>query len=172
LVETSTKFLEAWFVRRDFDEAAAYLSPRCADCVKLNQPVDEGDARTSEDPKSQLKKALRRVTETAGTATKLGDAIVAPQPSHADIQLVRHQNGNAFTIASIPDYMAKALECSSQRAGEPVSFHYPAGQKVYGKFYATGFRLAKTGEDSGVLWSVWAQEDGDWRLVAYTVLNP
>jgi hypothetical protein len=172
LVEASTKFLEAWFVRRDLDGAAAYLSRQCADCVKLNQSLDEVDVRTAEDPKLQLKKALRRVTETAGTVTKLGDAIVAPQPSHADIQLVRHQNSNAFTIASIPDYMAKALECNSRREGEPVSFHSPAGQKSYGKFYAMGLRLAKTGEDSGVLWSVWTQEDGAWRLVAYTVLSP
>jgi hypothetical protein len=49
-----------------------------------------------------------------------------------------------------------------------VSFKAPAGQKNLGKYYAMGLRLAKAGEDSGVLWAVWAQEGAVWKMVAYT----
>jgi hypothetical protein len=171
LVEAATKFLEVWFVRRDFDEALAYLSSKCADCAKLNRAADEPQPQTSDDAQVQIKSALRRVTETTGTVTRLDQAIVSPEVNHEDIKLVKHRNSNAFAIASIPDYMAKALDCSSRKVGEPVSFNASAGEKSYGKYYATGLRLVKAGEDSGVLVCVWAQEGGAWKIIAYTVLT-
>jgi hypothetical protein len=114
---------------------------------------------------------LRRVTETTGTVTRLDEAIASPQVNHEDIKLVQHRNSNAYAIASIPDYMARALDCSSRTAGEPVSFNASAGEKSYGKYYAMGLRLVKAGEDSGVLVCVWAQEGGAWKIIAYTVLT-
>jgi hypothetical protein len=172
LVGAATKFLEAWLVKRDVDEASAYLSSKCGDCVKLNLAANEPQPRTAEDAQVQLKRALRRVTDTVGIVHRLDEAIVAPQPSHEDIKLVKHGNSNAFALASIPDYMASALDCGSRTVGEPVRFNASAGEKSYGKYYATGLRLAKAGEDSGVLWCVWSQEGGAWRITAYTVLTP
>jgi hypothetical protein len=134
LVESATEFLGAWLVRRDLDEAAAYLSPKCADCVKLNRAADEPEPKTAEDAQVQLKRALQRVTETTGTITRLEEAIVNPQPNHEDIKLVKHRNSNAFAIASIPDYMARALDCSSRTVGQPVSFNASPGEKTYGKY--------------------------------------
>jgi hypothetical protein len=171
LVEASDKFLEAWLVRRDFDQALKYLSSRCADCVKLNVAAEERQPQTAEDAQVQLQSALRRVTETTGTVTRLDEAIASPQVNHEDIKLVQHRNSNAYAIASIPDYMARALDCSSRTAGEPVSFNASAGEKSYGKYYAMGLRLVKAGEDSGVLVCVWAQEGGAWKIIAYTVLT-
>ena len=53
-----------------------------------------------------------------------------------------------------------------------MSFKPSAGGKNYGKYYAMSFRLAKAGEDSGVLWAVWTQNGSAWKLTAYTVLTP
>jgi hypothetical protein len=92
--------------------------------------------------------------------------------THEDIKLVKHGNSKAFALASIPDYMGSALDCSSRAVGEPVGFKASAAGKTYGKYYAMGLRLVKAGEDSGVLWAVWAQEDGGWKVVSYTVLTP
>ena len=168
----ATKFLEAWLVRRNLDEALAYMSSKCADCVKLNRAPDEPESRSTADSQAELKKALQRVTETVGLITRLEDGIVAPQPNHEDIKLIKHTHSNAFALASIPDYMAEALDCSSRTVGEPFSFYGSAREKSYGKYYAMGLRLAKAGEDSGVLVCVWAQEGGAWRITAYTVLTP
>jgi hypothetical protein len=172
LVEAATTFLEAWFVRRNLDETSAYLSPKCADCVKLNLPADEPQPLTAEDAQTELKRALQRVMERAGIVTRLKEAIVAAPPNHEDIKLVKHRNSNQFALASIPDYMAGALGCSSRTVGEPVTFYDSSGDKSYGTYYAMGLRLAKAGEDSGVLWAVWTQEGGAWRITAYTLLYP
>jgi hypothetical protein len=171
LVDSATRFLEAWFVKRDLDEAAVYLSSKCAPCLKLSVTAGESQSKTAGDTQAELKQALRRVTESAGVVTRLDQAIVAVQPNHEDISLVRHANSNAFAFASIPNYMAQALDCSSRTAGEPVSFYVPNGDKHYGA-YAMGLRLVKAGEDSGALVALWSQEGGAWRITAYAVINP
>ena len=33
---------------------------------------------------------------------------MTPQPNHADIKMVKHENSKAFALVSIPDYMASA----------------------------------------------------------------
>jgi hypothetical protein len=173
VVGAATKFLDAWLVKRDFNGASAYLSPKCADCVKLNPYASEQQPGPAEDdPHTQLKAALRRVSVTAGVVKRLDKAIVAAEPNHEDIKLVKHDNSNAFALVAIPDYMASALDCSSRVPGQPVGFIAPAGEKSYGKYYAIGLRLAKAGEDSAVLWAVWAREDAAWKIVSYTVLSP
>jgi hypothetical protein len=172
LVGASTKFLETWLVKRDLDEAMEFISAQCADCVKLNLSPDQPPPKTVEDARAQLKDAMQQLAETTGTVKGLDGAIVAPQPNHTDIKLVKHANSKAFALVSIPDYMARALDCKTRTAGEQVSFRAPDGEKDWGKYYAMGLRLAKAGEDSGVLWAVWAQEGGAWKVVAYTVLTP
>jgi hypothetical protein len=172
VVGTAAKFLEAWLVKRDFDEASGYLSPKCADCLKLNAYPNEQQPGAAEDPHTQLIAAMRRVSVTAGIVKRLDKATVAAQPNHADIKLVKHANSDAFALVAIPDYMATALDCGSRTSGQPVSFVAPLGEKSYGKYYAIGLRLAKAGEDSGVLWAVWAREGVAWKVVSYTVLIP
>ncbi|MGA7415916.1 MAG: hypothetical protein WBW33_35925 [Bryobacteraceae bacterium] len=172
LVGASTKFLETWMVKRDVDEALGYLSAQCTDCVRANLSADQPPPRSEEDARAQLKKAMQNVIETTGTVTRLDQAIVAPQPNHADVKLVKHKNSRAFALASIPDYMASALDCQGRTAGAPVSFNAPAGEKSWGKSYAMALRLAKAGEDSGVLFAVWEQEGAAWKIVAFKVLTP
>ena len=172
LVGTGTKFLETWMVKRNVDDALGYVSTKCNDCVRLNRSADQSPQST-EDARAQLKKAMQNVLETTGTVKRLDEAIVAAKPNHPDVKLVKHKNSNAFALVSIPDYMASALDCKNRTPGEPVSFHAPAaGEKSLGKYYAMGLRLAKEGEDSGVLWAIWAQEGTAWKIVAYTVLTP
>jgi hypothetical protein len=172
VVEAATKFLDAWLVKRDLDAASGYLSAKCAECVRLNLDPDEQQPETAENTQAQLKRALRRVTVTTGRVKHLDKAIVAAEPNHEDINLVKHRDSKAFALAAIPDYMASALDCSLRTAGEPVGFNASAGGKTYGKYYAMGLRLVKAGEDSGVLWAVWAQEGAGWKVVSYTVLTP
>jgi hypothetical protein len=173
LVGTTTRFLETWLVKQDVDEALGYMSTLCTDCVKLTLSANQPPPGTAEDARTQLKKAMQNVIETTGKMKRLNEVIVAPKPNHADLKLVKHTNSRAFALVSIPDYMARALDCKSRTLGEPVSFNPPAGEKNWGRYYAVGLRLAKTGVDSGVLWTVWAQEGGeDWKMIAYTVLEP
>jgi hypothetical protein len=172
LVSRVTQFLTTWVVKRNVDEAFGHISAQCTDCVKLNPTAGKAVPKTLEDARAQLKQAMHDVIENTGTVKRLEEATVAPQPNHADVKLVKHGSSKAFALASIPDYMARALECKARTMGEAPRFKDPAGDKSWGKYYAMGLRLAKTGEDSGVLWAVWAQEGAVWKIIAYTVLTP
>src|SRR6185436_9346394 len=153
-------------------QASSYLSAGCARCLLLNRPAGQTELGSADDGQSELKTAMRSILDATGKVKTLEQAIVAPVPNHEDIKIVRHARSKAFALASLPDYMGDALDCASRTPGEPVSFKPSAGGKNYGKYYAMGFRLAKAGEDSGVLWAVWAQDGSVWRLTAYTVLTP
>ena len=172
LIGGVTKFLEAWLVKQDLNEASRYLSAKCAECLKLNRDAGHPEPKTAVDAQVELKNAMQSVLDTTGTVKALEEAIVAPLPNHEDIKLVKHAKSKAFALASIPDYMGDALDCAARTPGEPVNFKPATGAKNYGKYYVMGFRLAKTGEDSGVLWAVWAQDGSAWKLTAYTVLTP
>jgi len=115
---------------------------------------------------------MQNVLDTTGRVKTLEGAIVATVPSHEDVKTVKHSGSKAFTIAAVPEYMGAALDCAARTPGEPVGFKPSAGAKNYGKYFVTGFRLAKTGEDSGVLWAVWARDGSEWKLSSYTVLVP
>ncbi len=68
--------------------------------------------------------------------------------------------------------MAAATGCQERQAGQELYFPEPATGKVYGNYYATGFRLFKTVEDAAILWSVWAKESGQWKIVSYFLITP
>ena len=123
-------------------------------------------------PMAQLKDAMQNVLNTVGKVKALEEAIVASPPNHEDIKLVKHAGSKAFSLASVTDSMAASLDCAAGTPGEPVPFHPSTGANNAGKHYVMGFRLAKAGEDSGVLWALWAQDGSAWKLTAYTVLTP
>jgi hypothetical protein len=101
----------------------------------------------------------------------LDEAIVAPVVSHPDVRLVKHADSKAFVIASVPDHMAAAAGCQARKPGEVPYFQEPATGKVYGNFYGVGFRLARTIGDPAVLWTVWAKESGQWKIISYVLLS-
>jgi hypothetical protein len=127
LIEAGTKFLETWLVKRDVDQALGYMSAKCTDCMKVNLSSDQPLPKTVEDALAQMKKAMRQITETIGAVKRLDEAVLAPQPNHADIKLVKHAKSKAFALVSIPDYMASALDCENRTVGESVTFKLPAG---------------------------------------------
>ena len=107
-----------------------------------------------------IRQGMDRMAVILGDAKKLKDAISAPQPSNQDIRIVKHSRSNEFVIASIPNSMAEAADCSRMERGEDLSFDEDQ-EKVYGDYYAIGFQMEATVEDAGVLWTIWQKEKGE-----------
>ena len=97
---------------------------------------------------------MQKLVTTTGPVKKLEQAIAAPNVSHPDVKLVKHSDPKAYVIASVPDHMAAAAGCTERKPGEELYFKEPGTGKVYGNYYAVGFRLAKTVGDPSVLWTV------------------
>ena len=172
LIRAARNFYQDWFIRGHVEAAFQYLSPQCYSCANLYGGAKSPGPKTPAEESQIIQAGLAKVTEIAGPAKKLTDAIVAPEPSHPDLKLVGQPDSKAFVIASIPDYMAAAASCANRKPGEDLDFTPPSHGPKYGNYYATGFKLAKQVEDSGVLWTVWSKEGGQWKIVSYALLTP
>src|SRR6185369_3440046 len=104
-----------------------------------------------------IQAGMQKIVTIVGPAQKLDKAIEAPNVYHPDVRLVKHSNSNAFVLASVPDHMAAAAGCQERKPGEEIYFQEPTTGKVYGNFYAVGFRLRKSIGDASILWTVWAK---------------
>jgi hypothetical protein len=110
------------------------------------------------------------VAEWAGRGA-LEEVLVAVEPHHPDLKIVRHDRATAFSIVSVPDVMAASADCANLRPGELPHVEWK-GSNTYGRHYAVSTRLKRAGEDAAVLWTLWSREGAQWRVVSYLVLTP
>ena len=172
LTRSATDFLNKWFVLGQPAEAFQYLSSRAYSCVNLYRDDDTPAPNGPDEAGKLIQAGMQKLVTVVGPVQKLDKAIEAPTVSHPDVRLVKHSNSNAFVLASVPDHMAAAAGCQDRKPGEELYVPEPATGKVYGNFYAAGFRLRKTLGDSSVLWTVWAKENNQWKLVSYFIMTP
>jgi hypothetical protein len=114
---------------------------------------------------------MQRIFALTGQVKKLDQAILAPNVSYPDVRLVKHSDLKAYVLASVPDHMAAAAGCTERKPGEELYFQEPGTGKVYGNYYAVGFRPARTVGDPSVLWTVWAKDSGEWKVVSYFLMT-
>jgi hypothetical protein len=172
LTRSATDFLNKWFVLGQPAEAFQYLSSRAYSCVNLYRDDDTPAPNGPDEAGKLIQAGMQKLVTIVGPVQKLDKAIEAPTVSHPDVRLVKHSNSNAFVLASVPDHMAAAAGCQYRKPGEELYVPEPATGKVYGNFYAAGFRLRKTLGDSSVLWTVWAKENNQWKVVSYFIMTP
>ena len=171
LIRDAADFLNKWFVQGRAADAFQYLSSKAYPCVNLYLD-DDTPAPGSPAAAGQLIQAgMTKAASNVGAVRKLDEAIAAPVVSHPDVRLVKHADSKAFVIASVPDNMAASAGCQSRKPGEVLYFQEPATGKVYGNFYAVGFRLARTIGDPAMLWTIWAKESGKWKIVSYILIS-
>ncbi len=160
-------FLGAWLVMHTLDEAVSYLSNKANRCA-----VDDTVPKPDYGSQDLVRAAMQRVIDSVGLVRDLSEAVVAAPVNHEDIKLVKQARDRTYALAAIPEYMGDSLDCAVRTGNEPRTNQPHAGAKNYGKYYAMGFKLKKAGEDTAVLWTVWAQEGQVWKLSSYTVLTP
>jgi len=172
LVRSATDFLNKWFVLGQPAEAFQYLSSRADACANLYRDDDTLAPSGPNDAGKLIQAGMQKLLTIVGSVQKLDKAIEAPTVSHPDVRLVKHSNSSAFVLASVPDHMAAVTECQERKPGEELYVPEPATGKVYGNYYAVGFRLRKTLGDSSVLWMVWARENSQWKVISYFIMTP
>ncbi len=167
MIKAASDFLKLWLVKKDVDSALQYLTPECLDCARLYRSDDSSPSSTAGE---SLKEAMTRIATAIGPVNRLDDAIVAAQPNHPDMKLVKHRDDKAFVIASIPEYMGEAAKCDRRDVdGDPI--FSPAPATGYGKYYASGFSVNEGKSSPAALWIVWTKVNGSWKALAYVLLD-
>ncbi len=167
MIRAASDFLKLWLVKKDVDSALQYLAPECLECARLYRSDDSSPSATAGE---SLKDAMARITAAIGPVNRLDDAIVAAQPNHPDMKLVKHRDDKAFVIASIPEYMGEAAKCDRRDTdGDPI--FSPASATGYGKYYASGFSVNEGKNSQAALWIIWTKMNGFWKASAYVLLT-
>jgi hypothetical protein len=171
MIKAASDFFNQWFVKENIDKALEYIAPECLECSTIYLDESERAPSSEEEARALLKKGMVKAAGATGGVRDLVSAIVAPQPFHEDLKLVRHREDKAFAIVSIPKYMGEAVDCRNRGPdGEPEAKRVAA--TGYGEYYATGFSLGKSNASSSLLWIAWKKVNGAWKAVSYVLITP
>jgi len=171
MLQASRDFLEAWFVRKDSYAAFRYLSPASFACYNVYRTESAPLASSAADAGRLIQDQMKLLADFAGNGSTLADILIAVEPHHPDLRLVRHDGATSYAVVAVPDAMGTAADCARLKPGEPPRFDRE-GPPTYGRFYATSLRIKRAGEEAAVLWIVWARQDRSWKVVSYLVVTP
>jgi hypothetical protein len=168
-VAATKGFLDSWLIKKDYDAAFAYLSPRSYSCYDLTRSPDAPASTSPDDAGRKIRAALERSGGMVGKATSLGALIAPVHPFHTAIHEMDHTYAGAFTLSSVPK---RAHRRRRLRGAGP----WPALQGEltgeYGKAFGLSFRFQTGSGAAPVLRMLWAKENGAWRITAYDVEQP
>jgi len=80
-VEAARGFLESWLIRKDYDAAFRYLSPKSYACYDLVRSPDQPAAASLEDAGQRIRAALERSGTRVRKARRLDELVSSAEPS-------------------------------------------------------------------------------------------
>jgi len=152
------EFLTDWLVRRQYDQALDFLSPRSYACLNLNedsrgQALDAGGARR------ELRRIMEYAANKMGAHSNLTSVVAAFTPRDPKRVVIDQTFRREFLLTPLTEAQARPYLCDGATAT-------PTGGEYFGAVFQ--FRIAG-GSLFGLLWT---REDGKWKLVSYQPLNP
>jgi hypothetical protein len=169
LVGAASGFLESWLVRKDYDAAFTYLSPKSYECYNLEKNAESSAATSSEDAERRLRAALEEVGRAIGAAGSLDALLTGVEPFLPAIRVMNHPSARVFTLTSIPNALADASECAARARGSSVPDPLPL---EYGEGFGMNVRFKTRSGEAAVLRGLWRKENANWRITSYDIEQP
>ena len=164
-------FLESWLIRKDYNAAFSFLSPKTYSCYDLLRDPDQPAAASMEDAGKKIRAGLERVGNEIGKKDNLNEVISATPPFHPSFHVMDHPQSDVFTLSSVPNIVIDVADCAARaaRGGERYSGDVPP---EYGKAFVLSFRFKTLDGEAPVLRTLWTQDNGNWRIIAYDIELP
>ena len=172
LLRTTDQFLHSWLVADNFVAAARFFSPQSYDCASAFLTPGEQAPQTPEQYAVLLRDSLTIVGKDVGQVHHLRDAVEAVEPDHDDLKTVAHSGADAYTVVAVPDYLAASFTCQDKAVPPDQVATADSQPKTYGKYYATLFALRTPGDHPASLAFLWSKENGQWKIVSYSLMAP
>jgi hypothetical protein len=155
--DAAQEFLTDWLVRRQYQQALDFLSPRAYACLvvggdRRSKPLDANGARR------ELLTLMEYSTAKLGTRANLTSAMVALTPRDPKRVVMDHPFKQEFLLTPLTEAEARPYFCDTAAAS--------TGAEYYGVVFQ--FRTA----GGGVLGLLWTREQNQWKLVSYQPLAP
>jgi hypothetical protein len=169
LVEAARGFLESWLIRKDYDSAFRYLSPRAYGCYDVVRGADQPASTSVEDAGRRIRAGIERIGESVGNLRRLEDVLMPVEVRHVAVRVMDHAYQNAFVLGSIPNALGDASECAARVGGFVMPDPLPL---VYGDAFGMAIRFRTGGGEGASLLLLWRQEEGAWRIRSYDLELP
>ena len=169
LVTAARGFLESWLVRKEYDAAFAYFSPKAYACYDLEKSPEAPAATSLDDAGRKLRAGLEAAGTRLGDAPKLDAVLSGVEPLHSAVRVMDHAFAGVFSLTSLPNAIADAAECTN-RTGDIAA--PDSMQLEYGQGFGMTMRFKTQSGDAPVFRLLWRRENGTWRITAYTVELP
>lgn len=170
LVRAAHHFLESWLTRQDYDTAFRYVSPKAYACYDLVRAPDQPAATSLDDAGAKIRAGLERVGSEIGKGRKLDDVVQAAEPFHPSVRIMDHQYARSFSLSSIPNALAAAVDCAARSRGTSLPAYDPPPE--YGSAFEMTVHVRTRAGDPPVLRTMWVKDDGVWRITVYAIEVP
>jgi hypothetical protein len=166
VADAAQEFLADWIVRRNYEEAVAFLAPDVFRCV-----ADSMELSPTSSP-ARLRRAAMQLLQDAlndwGRPGSFADALNPVRPWNPAVRVLEHAFSADFTVVEAPSEIGRQFECG---ASVPRPTVQGASTPEYGTYYGTLFEVVRDGQAGGALVIVWRRVNGEWRVVAYRTIE-
>jgi hypothetical protein len=169
LVEAAHRFLDSWLIRKDYNTAFAYISPKAYACYDLVRPTERPPSVSLEDAGTKIRAGFEQAGSDVGRVRRLDDVLTAAPPFHPAVRIMNQRYERTFSLASVPKALADSADCAARLRGTPP---LTKGPPEYGNAFEMTVRLRLPGGEPPVLRTLWTREDGAWRITVYDVETP
>jgi hypothetical protein len=168
-VQATRTFLESWLIRKNYDEAFGFISPRSYACYNLVRNPEEPGATSPDEAAQKIRASLEHAGDWVGKPRSLDALIEGLQPVNPALRVMDHQDSRAFSLSSVPTAIADAADCAARARGDRISNEAPP---EYGKYFGMSFRMRTQGGEAPVMRTLWMKEGDSWRIQVYDVEVP
>jgi hypothetical protein len=172
LLEANQRFLDAWLIRRDYDQAGRIIAPDAGACVNLYLDPGEPPRTSATEQSARLRAGLERASRLVGTVARLEEAIEPVAPTDPRLRLVDQPRIKAFHVLGVPDWMGPTLACEARLARGDTAATDEGVERGYGRYYLSAFRFLNAGQPGAVLALGWVRQSEGWRIFSFKVIEP
>jgi hypothetical protein len=169
--DATQEFLTDWLIRKNFDEALAFLSDQSLACMNLDDDAHQETIPTAE-ARLQLREIMAGVADEMGDTDNLTEAIEVVEPWDNRDQLITHPFRREFSVFGMETADAEEHLCSVPETTAPTTALSPVPQARYGIYFGSLFRFKFGDREGGVLGLLWKLIEGQWQIVTYKVFTP
>jgi hypothetical protein len=164
LIETATAFHRAWFLDHDLDRTLSYFDTGAYPCLEAVSAGAMPGTRTS------MRTMLGQVADRVQHRGSLSAAIRTTDPDQEGVDVVRHAEQSAFTLAPVGDSVFEAARCATEPPAA-IPAGSTGGAVDLGRTYVSYFHLNVPG-DPAFLLMLWVQHGTHWKIAHWTVITP
>ena len=158
-------FLNGWLVEQKPEDAIASFAEQSSACLDLEAQAPAERAMR----KFLLLQRMMAVNVEIGKMSSLSDIIGAAAVTSDRLKVIKQPHESAFVLYDVREDLAEEFKCVNPLDTGGLSAKALTSH-AFGKYVGAVFRITATPQTAArLVATVWQQEGGYWKLIAYTV---